>query len=201
MKTIKLTAIIFACCQFIFAQNALAGPTNGTTLSAEDFYRKFSRYDKFSSLKTTFIQKKIIPDLNVQLEAEGTLSVKRPDTVVWEITKPSELKVLLDKNNLSIVSETKKESWPLEKIPPNIKEKLFIMKLWLQFDPRELYQRYTSSEIKPNRLKFVPKEKSPIGFSSLEMHLHQKGYVSKLILLEDSGDLLDFTFSKPEIEP
>jgi outer membrane lipoprotein-sorting protein len=197
--------LIFAYCQLILVQTGLAGPPNEKALSAEDFYRKFSWYQKFSSLKTTFVQKKTIPGLNVHLEAKGTLSVKRPDTVIWEITQPSELKVLLDKNNLSIISETGKdqqvESWPLEKMPSNIKEKLFVMKLWLSFDPEGLYRQYTIFEIKPNQLRFIPKENSQIGFSSLEMHLHPNGYISKLILREDSGDILDYTFQKPQLKP
>jgi outer membrane lipoprotein-sorting protein len=207
LNRIKLATLllIFACCQLILVQIGRAEPTEGKALSAEDFNRKFSWYQKFSSLKTSFIQKKTIPGLNVHLDAEGTLSVTRPDTVIWEITRPSELKVLLDKNNLSLVSGSGKdrqvESWPLDKIPSNVKEKLFVMKLWLSFDPEGLYRQYTVFETKPNQLRFIPKEKSQIGFSSLEMHLHQNGYVTQLILHEDSGDILDYTFKKPRLEP
>ena len=129
----------------------------------------------------------------------------RARAVSWEITKPGALKVELDQNRLTLVSDTGKdqqvESWPLDKIPSNIKEKLFVMKLWLNFDPNGLYRQYTIYEIKPNQLKFVPKENSPIGFSSIEMHLHSDGYVTRLILHEDSGDILDYAFTKPRLKP
>ena len=197
--------LIFVYCQLVVAPSGLAGPSQETALSAEDFHQKFSWYGKFSSLKTRFVQKKTIPGLEVHLEAEGILSVQRPDSVTWEITKPGAMKVLLDKDSLSIVSESGKDQevqrWPLEKIPSNIKEKLFVMKLWLNFDPSGLYRQYTIYEIKPNHLKFVPKENSQIGFSSIEMHFHPTGYVSRLVLREDSGDLLDYTFTKPQLEP
>ena len=194
--------LIILICQPALAQTGFAKSPSSQALSAEDFFKFFAQYEKFSSLKTAFIQKKIMPGLDITLEAEGTLTVKRPDTVIWEITKPGEMKVQLNKTTLSIISGKGKnqevENWSLDKLPSKISEKLFIMNLWLNFDPKGLYQQYEVFEIKPYQFKFIPKRDIDTGFSSLEMHLHKNGYIKKLIIQEESGDILDYTFNRPQ---
>lgn len=162
-------------------------------------------YQNISSLKVTFKQVKTLQGLNLKLYSDGNLSVKRPDYVAWEITKPSPLKLTLDKKAVEIVSgsgeDKNVQTFSLtEGTGERAAQALAHLAAWLKLDAQALSDQYEIFELEKKIFEFVPKEKESSPFKAITMKLGPAGHLSHLTLAEISGDTIEIDFARPTIE-
>lgn len=166
-------------------------------LSEAEFSSILHRYQSFSSLKTSFTQIKTITDLGIQLKSEGTLSINRPSTVIWQVLKPGPLTVTINDKQVSMENET----FLLSSAPSKVSQKLALMISWLKMDTAKLYENFSILRLRENVYRLTPRQKKSdaMGIGAFEITLNSQGYVERVLITEVSGDLLEILFLKPKV--
>ncbi len=171
-------------------------------VSEAELGEKLRFYTTFQSLEADFHQVKDLKEMGLQMKSEGRLTLKRPDTVVWEVTKPAHVKVELGAAGIRIttgegVSATI-QNYPADQMP---KEgdgaSLHDLVAWLKLDAHALANQYAITRTNADHFIFAPKKNGP--FKTMEMDLSGAGHLEKLILHEASGDQMTLRFGKPRI--
>lgn len=173
------------------------------TLSKADFARLLENYQKFSRMDVPFSQTKNITGLGLQLRSQGSLTVIRPDTVIWLLNKPDFLKVLINAQEISLQSgKHEPERWPLAQIPEKMAANLQEMILWLKFDAEALYQQFHISAHGDHNFSFKRRKNvgAESGFTSLDMVFGPGKNVRQMRMVEKSGDFIDIQFDEPKFQ-
>jgi outer membrane lipoprotein-sorting protein len=175
-----------------------------TPVSEQTLAEKLKFYASVSTLEVDFKQTKTLKDMNLQLKSEGHLKLRRPDHLVWEITKPSPVFVSLDDQEIRIRSgkgaDAQTQTFKISDAPSGQGMKsLTGLITWLSLDSKALADQYSIYALGQQSFRFEPKKKDVTPFESLEMTLGGDGHLKHLTLNELSGDRLDIEFGKPKL--
>jgi hypothetical protein len=179
------------------ARSAVAVPVTEQELAA-----KLRFYAKIGTLETDFHQVKVLKELGMEMKSEGRLTLKRPDSVVWEVTKPAPVKVELGRAGVRITNgegaSARVENFPTAEMPKEgSASSLHDLVAWLRLDAHALSTQYAIAKTAPDHFIFTPKKPGP--FRTMEMDLSQDGHLKKLVLNEATGDQMRLTFAKPRV--
>jgi hypothetical protein len=169
---------------------------------------KLRFYGSFRELEVTFKQIKFFQDMEMELRSEGKLKLTRPDQVVWEIIKPSPVKVTLRGDQVKIESGTGKNAQlqnfnTRDSGSERAARGMASMAAWLNLDASALsrqYDVYSSAHGSAGTFRFVPKAAEASDFRELEMTLGSQGHLRKLLIHEASGDRLQIEFATPKVK-
>ena len=90
----------------IFLMTLLSGTVMARTeISERELATKLKQYERMTALEAPFQQLKILKEMGITLKSEGRLTVVRPSHVVWEITKPSPVRVTLTRRSSRLRAE------------------------------------------------------------------------------------------------
>ncbi|HEX4924914.1 MAG TPA: outer membrane lipoprotein carrier protein LolA [Bdellovibrionales bacterium] len=173
-------------------------------LSAEALAEKLKQYETIDSLEATFKQSKRFKDLTIELKSDGRIKLERKKRiVVWEVLRPSPLKATLLQDELRLESGEGASRVEQTIKTANVGKKaasgLTMLVAWLELDAVRLSKDYDVARAADGRFLFTPKAKQENPFERLEMWLDSKGFMSKLKVLETSGDQFQIEFSAPKI--
>lgn len=174
-----------------------------TPVSAAELNEKLTFYRQIDRLEADFRQVKDLHEMGMQMKSEGRLTLLAGESVVWEVLKPSRVKVELDPSGIQ-VTRGEGTGKTVEKITSADMPKgadgssLRDLIQWLRMDAKILSAQYTVTRTTKDHFIFTPKTPGP--FSRLEMDLPGRGYLRKLILRETSGDQMTLEFSAPRIK-
>jgi len=175
----------------------LLGVAQGVELSPAQLYDELKVYATLTSFRTHFTQVKKLNELNLELKSEGTLTVRRPREVIWEVKKPTALRLTLDGKNLTL-SNANSETTTVTAGFKGV-DKLMA---WLRLDAAEIGRSYRVTRHPSGELECLPKKADPGDpFVSMRLRLSTDGSLSQLNLKERSGDALEISFTKPEKLP
>lgn len=190
---------------FIFLLHfSFSGIATQRILTGGEIAEHLKLYQTLHTLSTSFHQTKFLQEMGIELKSEGKMELIRPDKVVWKVTSPSPLELVLDKRLLSMTMGTgtskKTEQFSLDgPLDPSVSKSLFSLIAWLKVDVPVIQESYTIFEIDKRTFKCVPKEDKLGVFQSLTLFLHKKGHLEKLFIEEKSGDRIELRFSTPTI--
>ncbi len=160
--------------------------------------KALEKYRDIVTLESKFTQIKKLVDTEITLKSEGQLKVIAPDTIVWQIDKPSRIVVTLRTKEIQIESG-EGSSKSIQKFKRNEKSKseafekdIQALMMWLKFDPHALISDYKITQSSSEVFAFEPKHL--MIFKHIELHLASSGYVREMLLTENSGDTLDIFF-------
>jgi outer membrane lipoprotein-sorting protein len=179
---------------------ALLSHAQEKQLDATDLAKQLQSYKSVKSLEATFKQTKSFKDMTVKLKSEGHFQLDRKNQkVVWEILKPSRLKVLLGKDEIRIEAESQKEHVIRRNEIGNDKavQSLAALVTWLEMDPSKLIDQYSVFQQGISRFHFVPKTSG--FFKSVDVALNSKGFVTQMVIHEASGDEILIDFGEPKV--
>lgn len=179
-----------------------AGGAPGRVLSLEEVNQRLSFYKTLKTLKTTFKQVKRLKDVGIEMKSEGTLTLTRPDKIIWRVTQPAFVELQMHGKRVDLITgegkETKKQTWGLEEaLDSNTHKSLEGLVSWLQIDIPTLHKHYEIHELGVNQFRCVPRGNSFV--TALRLQLHPKGHLEKLWLEEKSGDEIELTFNTPTV--
>ena len=162
-------------------------------------------YRGISVLKVSFKEVKTLQNLSLKLYSEGNLTVKPPDRVIWEVTKPSPLKVSLEQKAVEIVSGTgtakQTQSFSMQDGGGEKgAQALAHLAAWLKLDADALSEQYQIFALEKDTFEFQPKKQDSSPFKSITMKMGPSGHLQRLQLLEISNDTIRIDFAKPTIE-
>ncbi len=181
------------CVPFLLVFNLVKADINESELA-----QVLEKYRDISSLESRFTQVKKLVDTNIKLKSEGRLKLNSPDTIVWQIDKPSKLVVTMKSKEIQIVSgEGVDQTTQTFKHGENSTQEPFEKDLgalvtWLKFDPHALATEYQITKPSADTYAFEPKHS--MIFRHIEMKLANTGYAKQVTLTENSGDVLDISF-------
>ncbi len=178
----------------IVSINAGAAP-----VSVEDLRTALKKYQGMSSLDVDFKQTKTLKDMDFKVESEGHMSIEMPDVVRWQMTKPSSMKVELNREHITIESDTGKNQIDSTAIPPAQRQEFLNMFSWLKLDADVIAKNYTVTRLGPNQYNFAANDGASL-FKSLEMTLDKDGHVKDMRFREKSDDEMFLRFSKPKVK-
>ena len=169
----------------------------GVELSPVELKDRLKVYSALGSFRSQFTQLKKLKEIGVELKSSGTLTVRRPHQVIWEVKKPSPLTLKMDGKTLTI-SKGGNETTTLTGGIKGIDR----LVAWLRLDAAEISQAYSVSRTPSGDLECRPrKAESHDPLVSIKLHLREDGTLSQLTLDERSGDQLEISFNKPENVP
>jgi hypothetical protein len=183
---------------------AVGASSSYKTVDEAELAKALDRYHSIARLKVDFKQKKFLKDMDMAIESEGELKLEPPGLVVYQIQKPSKMKVTLDPEQIKIengsgpsatVQTIKTSTIPGESEKRNLKA----MVTWLKMDPHALSEEYEISSDHASHFRFQPRQIAQSPFRSLEMELSKEGHVTHLTMNEQSGDRIEFFFETPKI--
>lgn len=200
-------------CRFAMAQVTGASVTQGqitgdqmtaARITEAQIVEKLKLYAALTTLDVDFKQTKTLKDMNLQLKSEGHLTLRRPDRLIWKITRPQPLEILMSPNALTIRSgvgqDAQTQTLNTEALGSDQASRSMVGLLaWLNLDGHALAQDYEIYAVGQRLFRFLPKDKAMSPFASLEMKLSSDGQLERLALAEKSGDRLDIQFAKPKI--
>jgi outer membrane lipoprotein-sorting protein len=167
-------------------------------IEKQELASQLTYYQSIQTLRTKFHEIKTLKEMKLTLESDGELTVIRPSKVIWKVTRPSPLTVILEESRLQILdSEGKGETLAIE---GEAKKSLKSLVAWLKLDPNELFETYQISDLGENKFRFEPKVPAESPLRALVMQIRPKSYVEQLQIEERSGDSLTIRFEKPRIE-
>jgi outer membrane lipoprotein-sorting protein len=183
----------------------LAQAASPTVVDHDHLKQLFNRYQGLTELSVDFQQTKILKDVPNHLVSKGHLLVQTPDRLVWTITTPSFLEVLISKGEVQITSG-KGPSADVQKVTraqlasnPQSRS-LDGLAHWLKFDSEFLEHEYEVSRLENGRYVFNPRKLEESPFIQLTVDLTKSGAVRELDLSEKSGDRLEIYFDEPKIK-
>jgi hypothetical protein len=155
-------------------------------------------------LSVDFKQLKILKDLRVEIPSEGRLKLKGREQVIWEVTKPSLVRLTFDHKTIKIESgegaDYSVQTLKASDIPKGKESKnIAALEAWLQMDARALSKKYLVTSTGPSTLRFTSKELEKSSFRSVEMNLTSSGHLERLHIAEGSGDEIDIRFGTPTV--
>jgi outer membrane lipoprotein-sorting protein len=181
----------------------------GVTLCAADtpvteaqLGEKLRFYAGIATLESDFHQVKDLKELGMQMKSEGRLTLKRPDSVIWEIRKPAHVKVELDLKKIRITSgdgaSATVQTFTADQMPKD-KDASSLRDLvaWLKLDAHALADQYVITKTTEDHFNFAPKKTGP--FRTMEMDLSKAGHLKTLTLNETSGDRMILSFERPRV--
>lgn len=202
ISTLRVVLIAFVLS--LAMDGARAAAPARTRVTKASLGKLLAYYQSITTLSTRFKETKRLGDLALELTSEGTLTVHRPERVVWEIVKPSPVVVTLDRKQIRVETGTgaskKVETVSVDAGGEKASLSLRNLVAWLKLDPEELSARYEIFAVGEHDYEFVPKDKTSTPFESLTMTMKQEGYVEKLLIREKAGDSIAIAFEKPRIE-
>ena len=142
--------------------------------------------------------------MNFKIKSEGFLSIIWPFQIIWEVNKPSKLKVSLNEKKIEI--ETTKMNGEIEKEVYKSSDKFPMTKflkplfslLSLNFD--DLFQYYNINKVKKDEYKLTPKNDSNLPFKHLFIFFRKNNILNAFKVIEKSGDELDILFGNPNFK-
>ena len=191
-----LSVVIF------FGVNAFANPER---VSKSELSRQLQLYQHLSTLDVNFTQTKNLKSIDTVLKSSGHLSLNQAKkTVVWQILKPSHLKVALGEAKIEIETgdgaSKQVQSLNLKDAEGTSAQNLMALTGWLKLDAAWIEQNYSVVKISTRKYEFKPKSENKSPFDRLELTLSPQGHVQSLFLSEISKDTLKIEFGKPEIK-
>jgi outer membrane lipoprotein-sorting protein len=109
-RLVLVVALVLSCS---LARPAHAVPA-GTQLQGEERVRAIqqlqARQRAVATLRATVVQRKQHPLLKGEVVTEGTLLVRRPDRVWWEVTRPERTIIVINGPELLVYHPTRKEA-------------------------------------------------------------------------------------------
>lgn len=177
----------------------LLGSCEGVPISEKDLAGQLKFYRSVEELKADFKQTKHLSEMNLDLKSEGHLSFRKPDRVVWEVVKPSPVKVSLSKDEIEIKTESDVHTYKMREISQDhVAKGLGLLWPWLTFDTKALSEQYKMSKISDLSFEFEPKTSGlPVG--KIQASLTKDGHLDRLKLFENSGDWMEIQFGRPKI--
>lgn len=172
------------------------------TVSEAALTEKLRFYASIRSLEADFKQLKELREMDMEMRSEGRLTLKRPDTVIWEVLKPARVKVELGAKEIRITSgegpAASREIYSVDQMPGDKgASSLRDLVAWLKLDAHALHEQYAITRSSNGNYVFVPRKAGP--FRSMEMNLAKAGHLETLILNESSGDRMTLKFAKPRV--
>lgn len=169
----------------------------GVDLSPTELKEHLKLYSSMGSFRSHFIQVKKLKEVELELKSSGTLTVRRPREVIWEVKKPAALTLKMDGKNLTLRTANSETT----ALTAGFKG-LDKLVAWLKLDAAEIAREYHVSREPSGELNCRPrKAESNDPFVSMKLRLRTDGSLSQLLLDERSGDQLDISFTKPEKIP
>ncbi len=193
-----------------FTTFSCVGPRFAQALSPavvdrENLIQLFRRYRGLTELSVDFQQTKILKDVPNHFVSKGHLFVQTPDRLVWTITTPSFLEVVISKGEVQITSG-KGPSADVQKVTraqlasnPQSRS-LDGLAHWLRFDSEFLAQEYNITHQENDRYVFQPRKLGESPFRELTVEIAKNGAVHELDLVEKTGDRLEIHFEEPQIK-
>ncbi len=197
------------CVAFLLAAGPIEKPVSLVQLK-----QALNAYQKISTLKVDFNQTKTLKEMGVSLQSSGTFTLSRGSaasgpSVVWEVRKPSPLKVTL--NSQEMVLETPTQATPSteqgktdiqhfrlsEATQNNQTRNLAALTAWLSLDAKVLDETYHIYQTEPRGYQFLPKDSNTAPWKELRLKLNSKNHVESVSILENSGDQMTILFGKP----
>ena len=180
-----------------------------TELSKEDrrFLNEMStELKKIQSLETWFVQKRFIKLFLDSLTSEGVFYYENPDRLRWEIQKPYKSILIYNGTDAAMFGETngkitKKKSSDMKDIMRIVLKQIATI---IQGDFDTLKDSYSMSLEKNKSFhKIVLSPISKNGFlKSLVLFVnHSDLHISKIIIMEHSGDRTEINYYKEKINP
>ncbi len=174
-------------------------------VTEQELSQKLRLYRSIHTLEVSFTQKKVIKDIDVRLTSEGRFKIIRPEKIIWEITKPSPVKVTFDKAEIRIESGAgaSQHSQVLklgDSLPDKAAKSLAGLVAWLDLDAKKLHAQYVIFHAGAQAFRFEPRQKEGSPFKDLLMTLGGDGHLKQLAIQETSGDTLDIEFGVPKIK-
>jgi hypothetical protein len=202
MKLPLFSSILGALGLWAFAITLSAAPPAAKELSRAELSGVLHRYKDLKELDVTFKQEKIFKDISTRLHSEGSLHVKRPDSLVWTILKPSFIEVQIKAGNVQITSGVG-EDRIVQNFKPSQSDKdpasrsLHAVASWFSLEPSALSKDYVVKGLDSGVYSFIPRDQSASPFSSLDISLAGDGHIVKATIHERSGDRLEIQFGTP----
>lgn len=177
---------------------------SAAAVSKEQFAEKLHLYASIKRLEVSFTQVKILKELDVRLASEGRFILNRPEKVIWEISKPSPVRVTIDRSAMRIESGSGDAAHTqVFKLGSTVSDEstknLTALIAWLNFDAETLYAQYVITSVGKDVFRFDPRESINSPFQHLVMQLSVEGHLKHLSIHEASGDVLEIDFGKPKI--
>ncbi len=173
-----------------------------TPVTETQLAEKLRYYARIANLEADFHQVKDLKELGMQMKSEGRLTLRRPDSVVWEITRPAPVRVDLGNGKIRIqsgegasatVQNFSADQMPKDKDASSLRD----LVAWLRLDAHALAEQYAITRTTADHFVFAPKKTGP--FRTMEMDLSKSGHLEKLVLNEVSGDRMTLTFGPPRV--
>jgi outer membrane lipoprotein-sorting protein len=173
-----------------------------TPVTENELATKLRYYSSIRALEADFRQVKNLREMGMQMKSEGRLTLRRPDSVIWEVTKPARVKVELTSAGIRITSgegtTATVQSFSAAQMPKDGDALgLHDLVAWLRLDAHALSEQYTITRTTTDHFIFAPKKIGP--FKTMEMDLSGAGQLTKLVLNESSGDQMTLQFGKPHL--
>jgi hypothetical protein len=171
----------------------------GQPVPVEDLRAALKKYQGLATMEVGFKQTKILKDMDFKVESEGHMSITMPDLVVWQMTKPSAMKVELNKDQIRMDSAGQTNKVDTNSIPPAQRREFLNMLNWLKLDADAIAALYEVTRLAPNQYQFAARDQDTL-FKTLEMKLDKGGHVESMRFKEKSGDEILLRFSQPKLK-
>ena len=174
-------------------------------LSKAEFSRVLSYYKNLKTLDVDFAQKKRLVSIGTEIDARGHLRLERnPSKVIWDISNPSRLRVILAPNEMRMISDygtsrAKTSIFAKDSVMNQQAKNIQALTAWLNLDTDYLYSNYRIFSKGEGVYEFKPKETDKSPFRKLEMKTAVGGHVQHLKLEERSRDVIELSFALPMI--
>lgn len=201
-----------ACVVALVAARAESVQGPAAPLSEAQLQERLRFYRSVSALEVSFKQRKRMKGLALELHSEGTLKVTLPDLIVWEIKKPSPLRVTIGaregRREITLTSgrgesEQTQVFKPEEAGNDKAVRSLDGLSAWLKLDVAAIARQYEvrpePAPAEPNSFLFTPKDAQAVPFRNLVLTLGSGGSFKRLRIDELSGDVLEINFGKPKL--
>lgn len=169
-----------------------------TPVSVEELKKTLSPYEKIEKLEVPFHQTKTLVEMKIKLESDGRLTLNRAkQTVLWEILKPSPLKVEMTATEIKLTDENGTQTLKTDAGPAA--QSLKSLVAWLKLDAEALAKEDDVFLVKPRVYLFKPRDRANSPFESIELTLGEKNHLKSLFMKEKSGDSMQIDFGTPKI--
>jgi outer membrane lipoprotein-sorting protein len=171
----------------------------GQSLTTADLRTALAKYQGMESLDVTFKQTKTLKDMDFTVESEGRMFIQMPDLVRWQMTKPSAVKVELNRDQITVESSGKSNKVDTAAIPPAQRREFLNMFNWLKLDADAIAATYDVSRLGPNQYAFNSRSPDSM-FKTLEMQMSKNGHVESMRFKEKSDDEIVLRFGSPKMK-
>lgn len=166
-------------------------------MAPAELKKALALYQSIEKLQARFHQTKTLKDLNVRLQSEGELTLAKPDTVIWDVRKPSPMKMELTAGEARLTTATGTQTLKADAGPQA--ENMKNLSAWLKLDADALAKNYSVEAAGKNAFRFKARDQKQSPFLGLDLTLAPDGHVQRLVLAERSGDEIDIKFDPPHV--